>query len=297
MCETNWCQCKGHQSRDFSDLTDFYSLHFIPDGWTLEYTTLNDAREELVLYLVGSCDRCGGFMRSGVSIACCRTTEALFSKVYQTMRHRRPYDTKEQSGTYHGGCVQRAQWYWEQDHLTAPKRAAQFVSLFHKEDQDAAKRWVEKYFSTMTVRRDTASEMFLGIVGLVQNEGLWPGQSTFITYTPNTSLLDPTAELTDYRFTLWPELNFSANGEVYIDCVLYGTFDTSGRNRLHIGSIRASSDDRDTCLTMGSLSGALLYYGKAYVEANKRRYTPEAELQASCDANQNTSEKGADEDA
>ena len=32
-----WCECPGHQSHDFRELTDFYSMHFLPTGWRLEY--------------------------------------------------------------------------------------------------------------------------------------------------------------------------------------------------------------------------------------------------------------------
>lgn len=60
----------------------------------------------------------------------------------------------------------------------------------------------------------------------------------------------------------------------------YGTFDGSGRDRLHIGAIQTADTDRDTCLMMGGLTGALLYYAKTYLDANIRRYTPNAELAA-----------------
>jgi len=34
-----WCECPGHQNHDFRELTDFYSTHFLPTGWRLEYWT------------------------------------------------------------------------------------------------------------------------------------------------------------------------------------------------------------------------------------------------------------------
>ena len=60
-----WCECPGHQSRDFRELTDFYSTHFVPTGWRLEYTTLLEREERRTLYITGECSQCGGFMRTG----------------------------------------------------------------------------------------------------------------------------------------------------------------------------------------------------------------------------------------
>ena len=41
-----------------------------------------------------------------------------------------------------------------------------------------------------------------------------------------------------------------------------------------IGTIRTVCDDRDASVIMGSLTGALLYYGEAYRKANLHRYVP-----------------------
>lgn len=279
--ETNWCDCRGHRSRDFCKLTNYYSHHFIPDGWQLAYTTLAEEEPERVLYITGKCAQCGGFMRSGTSIPCNLTGDALLTYISRELLHYRPHDVREPNGIYHGAVIPRSQWYWEQDRLMAEERMEQFVALFHEEDRATARRWAQEQMPTPPVRRDTPSELFHAVIKLVQDNGLWPEQSTFYTITPSgPNVYPPTAVLTDHRFHFWPELNLCGGGGLSIDCVLYGTFDGSGRDRLHIGAIQTVSTDRDACLTMGGLTGALLYYAKTYLDANKRRYTPDAELAA-----------------
>ena len=279
--EKNWCQCEGHNSNSFRDAGCFYSRHFIPDGWQLNYTTLDREEPGRMLYITGKCARCGGFMRSGTSVACNLTNNALFTYIYEQFKNYRPHDSREPSGIYHGAVIPRSQWYWEQDRLTAEKRKEQFVALFHEEDRADARRWALEQMPVPPVRRDTPAELFHGVIKLVQDNGLWPEQSAFYTVTPSgPCVYPPAAVLTDYRFSFWPELNFGGQEGLYIDCVLYGTFDGSGRDRLHIGTIRTAATDRDTCLMMGGLTGALLYYGKTYLDANICRYTPDEELAA-----------------
>ena len=52
-----WCECPGHQSHDFRELTDFYSTKFLPVGWSLEYTTLLEREERRTLYITGECSQ------------------------------------------------------------------------------------------------------------------------------------------------------------------------------------------------------------------------------------------------
>ena len=60
-----------------------------------------------------------------------------------------------------------------------------------------------------------------------------------------------------------------------VECYLGGIFDVRTRaHKLLIGTIKTACDDRDTCLIMGSLTGALLYYGESYRKANLNRYVP-----------------------
>lgn len=282
MPKKNWCECADHKSQSFRKVVDLYSRQFIPDGWRFKYTTIAEEEPGRTLYLTGKCARCGGYMHSGTSIACNLTGDALFAYIYVQFKHFRPYDGQSPSGVYHGKVIPRAQWYWEQDRLTAEERKKQFVALFHEQDKPAARRWAEEQMPAPPVRRDTPSELFHAVIKLVQDNGLWPGQSTFYTITPSgPHEYPPSAVLTDYRFNFWPELNLGGDGGLYIDCVLYGAFDQSGRDRLHIGTIQTASADRDTCLMMGGLAGAMLYYAKTYLDANIHRYTPDGEFAAS----------------
>lgn len=285
MSEPIWCTCKGHHAKDFSKLTDYYCRHFIPGAWELEYITLDFKETGRRLHLNGKCDQCGGFMRCGVPLPANLTGEDLLSHIFRSLCRYRPFDRKDASGVYHGACPKRSDWFWEQDRLSAQECKKQFISLFRAEDQSDAQHWTEKYIPTPLIHRDTAAELFHAVVQRVKDEGLWPEQSTFFTLTPSGPQ-SPSPVLTDYRFSLWPELNFGGQEGLYIDCVLYGTFDKSGRDHLHIGAIHTTATDRDTCLVMGGLSGALLYYAKAYLDANIHRYTPDAELEAQAEMNQ-----------
>lgn len=111
--EERWCACSGHRSKDFSKLTDYYCRHFIPGGWQLQYSTLAGPEPERLLYLVGKCDQCGGFMRSGVSIACNWTGDRLLLDICKAMLQHRPFDGRDKTGIYRGGCARRSEWYWK----------------------------------------------------------------------------------------------------------------------------------------------------------------------------------------
>ena len=59
-----------------------------------------------------------------------------------------------------------------------------------------------------------------------------------------------------------------------IECCLDGITRRVGEHKLLIGTIKTACDDRDTSLVMGSLTGALLYYGQIYRRSNLDRYVP-----------------------
>ena len=287
MKEQNWCECSGHNSKSFRKQGEFYCSHFVPHGWQLEYTTITKEEPKRILYITGNCCRCGGFMRSGTSIASNLAGDTLLAYIYQVLNHFRPHDGRQLSGIYHGLITPRSQWYWEQDRMTAEERRAQFVTLFHEQDRAAARRWAEEQMPTPPVRRDTPAELFHAVVNLVRENGLWPAQSTFCTITPSEpNEYPPSTVLTNHHFNFWPELNFGGSGRLSIDCVLYGNFDQSACDRLHIGAIKTDRADRDTCRIMGGLAGAMLYYAKSYLDANILRYTPDSELAEGAKNNQ-----------
>ena len=268
--EERWCACSGHRSKDFSKLTDYYCRHFIPDGWQLQYSTLTGPEPERLLYLIGKCDQCGGFMRSGVSIACNWTGERLLLDICRTMLQHRPYDGRDKTGIYRGGCARRSEWYWKQDQLPRAERIEQFVSLFRESDQSSARLWAEKHMPAPPVRRETAAEFFNAVVELVQSNGFWPEQSAFITCEPAR----PDAALCHPMFDFRPVLTAEHGGGLRIDCYLNGIFDHAGNSKRLAGTIQTACSDRDTCVLMGSLTGALLHYGGVHREENLDRYVP-----------------------
>lgn len=272
MKQENWCECKGHRSQDFTKLTDYYCRYFIPEGWRLEYTTLAEPEKGRVLYITGRCDVCGGFMRTGTDIFR-YTGDRLLADVCHAMLNYRPYVGRDASGLYLGSVPQRSEWYWYQDQMTREQRIEQFVLLFRESDSLIVRQWAQEHMPAPTVHRETSTEFFNAVVEQVQASGLWPGQSAFITCEPSCSTWPPDAILTDSQFDFHPILELSDDG-LRIDCCLRGKFDASGRKYLLIGTVKTACTDRDTCLAMGALTGALLHYGEAWRMEHMERYLP-----------------------
>lgn len=143
-----WCACKGHTGGwDYAAITNFYCNNFIPDGWYFGYGRLYGEESCRTIYLIGTCRTCGGIMRPGASLPMGLTGDGLIAEAYRMMRTYRPFDFKDGAGCYHGACTERADWYRSQDALTAQAIEAQFVPLFHKEDQSVARRWLRRHLS------------------------------------------------------------------------------------------------------------------------------------------------------
>lgn len=268
-----WCGCKGHNSQDFTKLTDHYCHCFIPEGWQLEYTTVIEPEDTRTLYITGKCSQCGGFMRSGVSIYGKYTHDNLLEDICRAMLTYRPYAGKDKSGIYQGGVPRRQEWYWHQDQLARTQRIEQFVLLFRESELLIARQWAEEHMPVPGIRRETSTEFFNAVVNEVQINGFWPGQSAFITCEPACNVWPPDAVLCNHQFDFHPILEISPEG-VRIDCCLRGRFDKSGRKYLSIGTIKTACTNRDTCLTMGALTGALLHYGEAWRNNHLERYLP-----------------------
>jgi len=120
------------------------------------------------------------------------------------------------------------------------------------------------------VRRETSSDFFGAVVKLVKANGLWPNQSAFITCEPAR----PDAALCHPMFDFRPVLTAEHGGGLRIDCYLNGIFDHAGNSKRLAGTIQTACSDRDTCVLMGSLTGALLHYGGVHREENLDRYVP-----------------------
>ncbi|NLU24860.1 MAG: hypothetical protein GXW99_09205 [Clostridiales bacterium] len=84
-------------------------------------------------------------------------------------------------------------------------------------------------------------------------------------------ILDDTREkgkLCSYEFDLLPAMNFGGSEGIYIDCYLKGKFDESGRDSLHIGTIKTLDTNIDACKVMGELCGALMYHENRFINEN-----------------------------
>ena len=80
MNEHRNCTCPASKSGSFQIATDHYSRNFIPTGWKLEYTSLEQHEPQRFLYMTGWCLRCGGQdLQSGRAMRS-KTSPPLFTK-------------------------------------------------------------------------------------------------------------------------------------------------------------------------------------------------------------------------
>lgn len=149
--EIDWCDCKDHNAKDWTVVSDFYTKHFVPRKWVFEYRTMHCHEDDRVLYLYGYCDHCGGLMRSGTSVPTNVKGDELLTYVFREMAQYRPYDGYDShSGTYHGYVNKWTTWYQRQDGLTPGARSKQFINLFNKEDQTTVTDWLARNHSNRT---------------------------------------------------------------------------------------------------------------------------------------------------
>lgn len=270
-----WCECPGHESRDFRELTDHYCAHFIPTGWELEYATLLEREEQRTLYITGKCGQCGGFMHTGEDLTGIGTHDSFLRDVCASMLRFRPYAGRDDSGLYLGGVPQRLEWYWRQDQMTMVGRVEQFAALFHEGvDQLIARRWAKEHMPAQGAPRETAEEFFYGVVRLVTTSGFWPNQGTLFICEPDDLCWPWEKAISHPHFKFLAEMECEGHSELTISCYLYDRLAGEADRKLLVGCIRSLRSDLDTYLTMGKLTGALLYYGEAYRKANLHRYVP-----------------------
>ena len=214
-------------------------------------------------------------MRTGEDITGSSTHDNLLREVCASMLRYRPYAGQDAYGIYRGGVPPRLEWYWRQDQMTKAERVEQFAGLFHEGvDQLIARRWAKEHMPAQDAPRETTTEFFYGVIKLVQSAGVWPQQSAFITCEPVCPTWPPELAICHPQFSFVPELKAGASGGLCIECCLDGVFDRAGSHKLLAGTVKTACDDRDTSLVMGSLTGALLYYGKVYRRSNLDRYVP-----------------------
>lgn len=281
----SWCACKGHNAKDWKSVSYFYAQHFIPHGWALEYHTLN-FEEGRTLYQIGTCDHCGGFMRSGTGLAINISGDRFLADVYREMEHYRPHDGHDQeSGTYCGRITRRSQWYQRQDDLTLEERNKQFLHLFRTEDRETVMDWLTRNHAEelyISPRRDRKSTLLQRILEAARADGAISKAEAILDYIlPSAGEPvhpDEDFYLTDYRFDIIPRLMFGCEG-IYLHLYLDGSFDSSKNRQTSIGMFKTLRTDVEACQLMGALGGALMYYGREYVNREIHRYTPKKQLE------------------
>ncbi|MFB2020739.1 hypothetical protein ACEVJL_04555 [Pseudoflavonifractor sp. P01025] len=167
MNEPNICICDNGHGVDRDMRTEHYQNNFIPTGWELVYTALDHREVDRTLYLNGMCLRCGGKnLRIGKCIPN-NSREEFLECLYQQVRQYRPYDQRFEDGTYRTKLSMRAQWYMEQDDLTLGARNAQFLKLFHPEDQAIVEEWLNRCHAEepyTAPRRDRKSTLLYAVL-------------------------------------------------------------------------------------------------------------------------------------
>jgi len=252
-----------------------------------EHSTITCHEEGRILYITGKCDRCGGFMRSGTSVPMNVKGDELLAYVYREMKCFRPYDGHDQEkGIYCGYISQRCRWYQQQDDLTLEARNEQFLRLFRAEDQAAVKDWLIRNHNEEAYtkpRRDRKSTLLQRILDAARADGAIAEAESILYYIlPNDKepeCPDRNSYLTDYRFDLVSRLSFGSCEGIYLDLCLEGSFDSSDKKKATIGTFKTLRTDLEACRLMGALGGALMYYGRNYVDKEIHRYTPKAELE------------------
>lgn len=284
--EKNWCTCQKHNSKNWQTVADHYCEHFVPSTWGLEYHSLNCHEDGRVLYMIGACDICGGFMRSGTSIPANVQDDQLLVYIYREMTHFRPYDGYDKkTGYYNSAVPKRAKWYQKQDELSESEVDQQFVNLFHESHQPQVREWLVHNRPRPPYtkpRRDRKSTLFQKMLEMARaNEGTAEIYDILdfvhsAGYAPIKGRAD--TYLTDYRFDIVPQLTFGTNEGVYLTLLLEGTFDSSGDRKTLLGTLKTLHTDIASCRLMGALGGILMYCGHRYIEQEIYRYTPEREL-------------------
>ena len=287
MNEHRNCTCPASKSGSFQIATDHYSRNFIPTGWKLEYTSLEQHEPQRFLYMTGWCLRCGGQdLQSGISIPDELSGDALLERIYREMEHYRPFEHRRSDGTYNRSLLGRAGWYMEQDDLTLDEKNAQFLKLFHEEDQRAVEDWIcrNRAEEPYTVpRRDRKSTLLYAVLDRARANGdLREIEPIWDYYLPNKNeplSPDKDSYLTNYAFSAVSTIDFGCEG-IYVELFLEGQFDESGNDRCSIGTFKTLRDDAEACRLMGQLCGVLMYHTAKYVNENLHRYTPKRELEA-----------------
>ena len=177
-------------------------------------------------------------------------------------------------------------WYMEQDDLTLGAKNAQFLKLFHAEDQGVVEDWISRCHAEepyTAPRRDRKSTLLRAVLERARACGdLREIEPILDYYLPNAQeplSSDLDSYLTNYQFSAIANISYGCEG-IFVDLAIEGNFDDSGTNRCTIGTFKTLRQDNDADRLMGQLCGILMYHTTRYVNENLHRYTPKRELEA-----------------
>ena len=286
MNEKKICACVGARTRDIQTIEAHYKDNFIPTGWNLDYTCLDQPEAARALYLTGLCLRCGGQLPKKFTIPGELTGDALLEQIYHQMESCRPFDHRFDGGAYRTSLSMRAYWYMEQDDLTLGAKNAQFLKLFHAEDQGVVEDWISRCHAEepyTAPRRDRKSALLYAVLERARACGdlreIEPILDYYLPTEQEPMASDLDSYLTNYQFSAVANISYGCEG-IFVDLVIEGDFDDSGANRCVIGTFKTLRQDSDAGRLMGQLCGVLMYHTTRYVNENLHRYTPKRELEA-----------------
>lgn len=286
MNELGICTCTHGHDIDHKERVEHYRHNFIPTGWELIYTSLDHRDTSIALHLTGWCLRCGSKnLRISEDIPG-DSGDALLERIYRQVGRFRPYDYRFENGTYRTALSVRAQWYMEQDDLTLGAKNAQFLKLFHLEDQAVVEEWLNRCHAEepyTAPQRDRKSSLLYAVLDRARASGdLKEIEPILDYYLPNRQeppTPDEDSYLTDYSFSTQAKVSYGCEG-IFVDLDLVGSFDDSGDNRCCVGTFKTLREDAEAGRLMGQLCGILMYHATKYVNENIHRYTPRSELES-----------------
>lgn len=136
----------------------------------------------------------------------------------------------------------------------------------YRESSSLSEKFQREFRMNLEKQRMTGGQLFDRIIEQARENGDLARFDAIDEY-----ILDDTSykgKLCSYEFDLLPAMNFGGSEGIYIDCYLKGKFDESGRDSLHIGTIKTLDTNLNACKVMGELCGALMYHENRFVNEN-----------------------------
>jgi len=136
----------------------------------------------------------------------------------------------------------------------------------YRESSSLSEKLQREFRMNLEKQRMTGGQLFDRIIEQARENGDLARFDAIDEY-----ILDDTSDkgkLCSYEFDPLPAMNFGGSEGIYIDCYLKGKFDESGRDSLHIGTIKTLDTDLDACKVMGELCGVLMYHENRFVNEN-----------------------------